>query len=101
MSAEQKVDEVLEQRGNEYGDFRTMAQMAQHIKSVILGQASQNGTPFSPEQTEAMEMIILKQCRLACGNPNNLDSWLDIAGYAQLGHEMTATAPKKPGPQSV
>ena len=35
-------------------------------------------------QAEAMDMIIHKIGRIINGNPDVVDHWLDIAGYAQL-----------------
>jgi hypothetical protein len=37
-----------------------------------------------PDQREALEMIAHKIARIVNGDPNYADSWLDIAGYAQL-----------------
>ena len=37
-----------------------------------------------PDQEEALTMICNKISRIVNGNPNHLDSWKDIAGYAQL-----------------
>jgi hypothetical protein len=36
------------------------------------------------DQSEALEMIAHKIARILNGDPNYVDSWLDIAGYATL-----------------
>ena len=70
--------EIDKERGAQYGDFRDMANVAQTLKSLARNR------DMSPVQVEAVELICTKLARLALGNPNNIDSWLDIAGYANL-----------------
>ena len=36
------------------------------------------------DQWEALDMILHKIARIANGDPNYADSWIDIAGYAKL-----------------
>ena len=36
------------------------------------------------DQIEALDMIASKIARVVNGNPNHIDSWIDIAGYATL-----------------
>lgn len=87
------LNKTLEQRGDSYGSFREMAMAAQTMKEVAI-----NVGTMTAVQVEAMEMICTKIARLATGNPNHYDSWLDIAGYAQLvcremeESELTTTA---------
>ena len=38
-------------------------------------------------QREALEMIVVKTCRIIYGDPMHFDSWRDIAGYAALAVE--------------
>jgi hypothetical protein len=42
------------------------------------------GSLFSDEQWEALEMIASKMSRIVNGNPDKIDNWDDIAGYAKL-----------------
>ena len=72
------LNETLEDRGAAYGSFSDMAKTAQELKAVLV-----TGEMTFVEQ-EAMELICTKLARLAHGNPHHRDSWLDIAGYAQL-----------------
>lgn len=75
-----ELDEVLRERGNDYGDFECMARVSQELKKTM----ASGETPFVPAQQEAIDMICHKLSRLACGNANKKDTWLDIAGYATL-----------------
>ena len=43
---------------------------------------------LEPEQQEALEMICHKLGRIANGDPNYADSWIDIAGYAKLANRF-------------
>jgi hypothetical protein len=74
---------VLEERGGQYGDFTGMAILSQELKEVLVTKR------MSPSQRECMEMICVKLARLAVGNPNHKDSWVDIAGYATLAADRT------------
>lgn len=74
------LNKILEDRGSDYGDFEAMAHTAQEMKELMkLGRAE-----LSNAQQEAIDMICTKMSRLAWGNPNKLDTWQDIAGYATL-----------------
>ena len=76
------VDEILQQRGSRYGSFKEHALITQQIKSAMMrGQSIKNMTP---SQWEALEMIAHKIGRIVNGDPHYVDSWDDIAGYAQL-----------------
>ena len=72
------VNETLEARGKQYGDFGEVAELAQQLKKMLVVGA------MVPVQREAMDLICTKLARLATGNPDHRDSWVDIAGYAQL-----------------
>lgn len=73
-----ELDKVLQSRGSSYGDFRAMAEKAQLLKSMIKSES------MNPAQKEVIDLICTKLARLSEGDCNNRDSWLDIAGYAQL-----------------
>lgn len=74
---------VSKARGSEYGSFRDNANVAQEMKN-----RSRNPR-VSRVRQEALDQILSKISRLACGNPHNLDSWLDIANYATLAYKHT------------
>lgn len=39
---------------------------------------------MDPDQKEALSMIFSKIARILNGDPDHIDSWHDIAGYATL-----------------
>jgi hypothetical protein len=92
MSQEGKVDEVvahhasamntLRARQKEYGLFREGAQRVQAFKSIA--RDSHNWERMSDAQQESLDLIFTKIGRILNGNPDNPDSWHDIAGYATL-----------------
>ena len=72
---------ILTERGARYGKFKDHAAISQEIKSVLW---KHNFQRLTPDQCEALEMIAHKIARILNGDPNYLDSWIDIAGYAKL-----------------
>ena len=85
MEAQKGVDEVLEERGKRYGSFNTHAAISQNLKRLLLYRADRDDTyKLEDYQREALEMIAHKLARIANGDPDYDDSWIDIAGYAQL-----------------
>jgi len=82
---EDKMDikDTLQERHDEYGDFRTSAKIAQHLKGAIRS----HGENLNATQVEAMSAIMVKISRLLNGDANSKDGWRDIAGYAMLAHE--------------
>ena len=78
------VDDILAQRGLRYGKFKYQAQLCQELKRVMVRHASAVGTEFTDSQWESLEMIAHKIARIVNGDPNHVDSWTDVAGYAKL-----------------
>lgn len=77
----QEVDAILNQRATTYGAFKDVAQVAQEMKNAI---RMCNNSELEDDQIEALDMIASKIARIVNGDPNHTDSWVDIAGYAQL-----------------
>jgi hypothetical protein len=78
------VGEVLDQRAVDYGQFKNGAELMQAMKRLIADHAQKHGKTFADDQWEALEMIIHKIGRIINGNPDKVDHWIDIAGYAKL-----------------
>jgi hypothetical protein len=76
------ITEIITQRGAVYGNFESGAQIMQELKNIINSRAEFE--LLRPYQKEALEMICHKIGRILNGNPDYVDSWADIAGYAQL-----------------
>ena len=79
-----ELNEILDQRGSQYGDFTFQAACAQALKNIAHGHAQRFGVTLSAVQREALDMILHKVSRIVNGNPDNIDSWEDIGGYAKL-----------------
>jgi hypothetical protein len=78
------ISEILDQRGQRYGKFCDHAGVAQRLKSVLRNHMGQKWDCLADDQKEALEMIAHKLARIANGDPDYADSWVDIAGYAKL-----------------
>jgi len=75
-------NEVLNQRESTHGDYKDTAEMAEDLKSVIAEHFPDKlGLSM---QKHSLDLIATKIARLCCGDINCLDSWEDIAGYANL-----------------
>lgn len=87
MESRKELESTLEQRGKKYGEFKDLAPIAQSLKSIIRN----NGSNLSDSQKEALEMIMHKVSRILNGDPNEIDHWHDIAGYATLEENILET----------
>ncbi|BAF69565.1 hypothetical protein [Nitratiruptor sp. SB155-2] len=76
------VEQILEERGNIYGDFNRQAKISQQLKQIVL-EANPNITKHPPV-AEGIEMILHKIARIANGKELYIENFRDIAGYAQL-----------------
>jgi hypothetical protein len=77
-----KIDEVLQERGSRYGSFVGHAEITQQLKVTM--HNSPNWGKLSYDQAEALEMVAHKIGRILNGDPDYLDSWVDIVGYTEL-----------------
>lgn len=80
----QEIDAILNERGSRYGNFLDHAAITQGIKGLIAGYLEDNNKVLAHDQQEALDMIAHKIGRIINGDPDYVDSWVDIAGYAQL-----------------
>ena len=78
------IDETLDERAQDYGKFKDGAALMQGIKRLLADHARVHNKTFADDQWEALEMIVHKMARIVNGNPDKVDSWTDIAGYAKL-----------------
>lgn len=78
------VDRVLDSRALDYGAFKDGAALMQGMKRLLADHAQKHGKTFADDQWEALEMIVHKIGRIVNGNPDKVDHWTDIAGYATL-----------------
>jgi hypothetical protein len=81
---EDEVDATLDARAVDYGKFIEGAEVMQMLKRVVQAALNNRDKTLAHDQAEAMDMIIHKIGRIVNGNPDVVDHWLDIAGYAKL-----------------
>jgi hypothetical protein len=81
---ETDIDETLDERAKDYGKFIEGAEIMQMLKRIVHNYIEARGTKLAFDQREAIDMIIHKLGRIINGNPDKVDTWVDIAGYAKL-----------------
>ena len=81
---EPEIDAVLTSRHNNYGTFYDLARLAQEFKNITHLHLIHANKHLEADQHEALEFIFTKIARIINGNADNVDSWVDIAGYAKL-----------------
>jgi hypothetical protein len=74
------VDKTLSERGSVYGEFKDISEIYNALKKVV----DTNNGKLSPIHKTALDMIMQKISRVLNGDPNYIDNWHDIAGYATL-----------------
>ena len=80
--AENEIDTILDERGARYGSFMAHAEITQRLKQMAYNYINDN--KLAADQIEALDMIFHKIGRIINGDPDYVDSWVDIAGYAKL-----------------
>lgn len=76
------IEAITAERGEQYGDFTDQGVIAQDLKDYMRMQPGWKD--LSAHQRESLDMIQHKVSRILNGNPNHIDSWSDIAGYAHI-----------------
>ena len=76
------IDDTLQERGSRYGEFYEHARITQNIKRAMVD--SPKWQQLSDDKREALEMVAHKIGRILNGDPEYIDSWHDIIGYARL-----------------
>lgn len=75
---------ILKEREVTHGDFMAKAQFIDKVQNIINKNA---WNELEADQKEAIHMILVKLSRILYGDPNHVDHWDDIAGYATLVSE--------------
>lgn len=76
------IQKILCQRAETHGKFHENSKLSQAIKREI--RNSPKWGVLTASQKEALDMIAHKIGRILSGNPDHVDHWADIAGYATL-----------------
>lgn len=79
-----KVEAILAERGKRYGTFLEHAKIAQQLKCGIELALDERSKILAHDQKQALDVICDKIARIINGDPNYVDNWDDIAGYATL-----------------
>ena len=78
------VDELVDERALTYGKFQNLAEVSQRFKDSLHYFLITRNKYLAPDQQEAMELIFHKFARIVNGDPDYVDNWKDVAGYATL-----------------
>lgn len=76
------TNELLNERGKTHGPWDVQSATALRIKRAMWSTLIP--AKVSDSQIEALDMIAAKISRILTGDPNCVDHWADIAGYATL-----------------
>lgn len=76
------VQETLQARQGTHGSFRDNAGVSRTLKHVMRQLPGWPG--LTDVQQEALEVIQTKIARILTGDPNLIDHWRDVIGYASL-----------------
>ena len=76
------INKTLEQRGERYGKFKDVAATTYAPQEIL--RNAKNHEHMTDDQVIALDMICNKMARIVNGDPNYIDNWHDIAGYATL-----------------
>ena len=76
------INTTLTERGNRYGLFSDHAIIAQALQDVM--REPIGWSKLAPDQKQALTTIADKIARILNGDPEYLDNWHDIIGYARL-----------------
>src|ERR1700688_1023243 len=74
--------QLLNTRENSHGDYTGTAELSQRMKAWIRDQPG--WVKLRVVQQESLDLIAMKIARILSGDPEEVDHWDDIAGYAQL-----------------
>ena len=77
-----EVEGILKERAKVHGPYSSHSCISQELKRICHNAAG--WPPLIDSQRESIDMICHKLARILNGKPNEVDSWLDIEGYAKL-----------------
>lgn len=95
------TQETLATRASSHGDFIENGEIMQDLKVVCRAAPNWKKFELKAYQKEAIDMICHKLGRILCGDPNFVDHWHDIAGYATLVENVLTTGKSHPTPQTT
>lgn len=81
--SDHEIGALLRERENVYGNFAKQAAIASDLKGILRAYCNWDDH-FTADQREALDFIMTKIARAVNGDPNHVDGWRDIEGYARL-----------------
>lgn len=78
------IHDVLAERAATHGDYSVTATIYAHMVSMFMQNRK---SELTTEQMTAVLMILMKLARIGSGNPDEIDHWNDIIGYATLAKQ--------------
>lgn len=78
------ADKILKERHKTHGIFKNNANTSCFLKSIIMAELENSGVELTNVQQESLDLICTKISRIVNGDPNFIDHWEDISGYALL-----------------
>lgn len=85
------IEQTLAEREDRYGSFINHARLSQNLQDVM--HAAATWEDLRAIHREALEMIQHKIARILNGDPDYIDNWHDIAGYATLVEQYLQKPP--------
>lgn len=76
------LQQTLNERAVTHGFFAVNSRISQQLKEQVRNEVGYDKLTYA--QRESLDMIMHKISRILSGDPKFIDSWRDIAGYAQL-----------------
>lgn len=87
------IDKTLAEREKTYGNYYHKAFIIQYLKGLMRSEDGWGN--LDSDMQESLDMIASKIGRILVGNPNHVDNWHDISGYAQLIEQRLKAAPTR------
>lgn len=75
------IEETIKERAKDYGSYEDFCTISSALKDII---KEHSGNKLKMIHEETLDMIMVKVARILNGDPDYIDNWHDIAGYASL-----------------
>jgi len=86
--------DLIKERQTTHGEYLPKCDTIQNLKNII--RTTDGFWRLKYDQMESLDLICTKIGRILHGDPDNIDHWDDVAGYAQLvSQRLTHDAPLK------
>jgi hypothetical protein len=79
-----EISETIKERGNRYGNYLQQTRISDALSRAVTDSSGNAVFEMETDQRDAISMIIVKLSRILNGDPDYIDNWTDIAGYAKL-----------------